>query len=689
MQNEADAANKLYDKWQSLSPSLDHVNKFSYDTILSKYASSPWSGIQLFDAKGETELLKIDRSSTNDFISFSSLLKSGTIDANSIYYVNYGRQDDFAYLLNNGINFGASNKSIVFMRRQSSILSQTEQIHQAIYYGFDALVLFDDHENQQITTTNHRQSYFNEWRRFPDRKDRENYIDDILKTKDHFIRVLILSYNDVQRIFASLQPDSNQWSSCPSQWHQKSTSMKIGGTLSTIKLRLVVNMEDVQTQLPVVMSSIRGTIDAERFVMIGSELSSVQQNRIINEIIQAYTNRIKSGWKPKRSIVFCAWSSLNYDHYTIHRWIADNSRLIDRNLVAYVDLGNDIIGNSTLNLHGSSLLEQVAYRAANYVASPLPHSDTCYHRQMTTTTTTTSATAMMSHEQNHHHDHSRKRRDGNHEHQMKSNEQEENKCETYKLFDEWLRASRNRSPGIVQSIDSDSSASVFQLQYGIPSILIEMTDEQTLRNDTFYVRHEPIVSDHEMKADVFVAYTQFVTEIIRQLVDEPLIPFNLTNYAQQIDRLVVAFLDHHKRGYESVSSHIGDPSEFTKTMNEFTKSIRQVQSRINQVSKTDYMSLQSLNQELIEFERLFIGNDQLFGMSIPNKTSKHILFGPAFGLGNTVVPFPSLSNILYGIPGDPPTEFCDKSKVLWSKLREQILSMNRTINGFDGLLTEK
>lgn len=65
-----------------------------------------------------------------------------------------------------------------------------------------------------------------------------------------------------------------------------------------------------------------------------------------------------------------------------------------------------------------------------------------------------------------------------------------------------------------------------------------------------------------------------------------------------------------------------------------------------------------------------------------------MLIGPAFGLTNTVVPFPLLSNILYEIPGDPPGELCDKSKEFWLKFREQISQINRTLNGLDGLLTK-
>ena len=169
MESETDAANKLHQQWQSLSPSLSRVNKLSYDITLSKYApSTQWSGIQLLDSKSDSELLKADRSATEEFVSFSSLIKSGTVDGTSIFYVNYGRSEDFAYLIQNQIPLAEPNKSIVFMRRQSTVLSQTEQIHQAIYYGFGAVVLFDDRENQQVTTTNNRQPFYREWVRHAD-----------------------------------------------------------------------------------------------------------------------------------------------------------------------------------------------------------------------------------------------------------------------------------------------------------------------------------------------------------------------------------------------------------------------------------------------------------------------------------------------------------------------------------------
>jgi hypothetical protein len=79
--------------------------------------------------------------------------------------------------------------------------------------------------------------------------------------------------------------------------------LKIGGTLSTFKIQLVVNIQESKIQLPLVMSSIRGTADAENFIMVGYQLGATQQNKIINEIIQAYTTQIKNGWKPRLFLI--------------------------------------------------------------------------------------------------------------------------------------------------------------------------------------------------------------------------------------------------------------------------------------------------------------------------------------------------------------------------------------------------
>jgi hypothetical protein len=185
------------------------------------------------------------------------------------------------------------------MRRKSTIISQTEQIRQAIHYGFAGLVLFDDDEPIP-TTTNDRQSFSDEWRRLSTEKDKQQkFLDGISNEDDHQISVIILSYSDVLNIFSSFPSDSNKWLPCPSQWHKKPTLLKLGGLLKQTKLRLTNFMQEVPVHLPIVLGYIRGTIDAEHFIMIGYQLGRKQQEKVIDEIIRAYGNQIENGWHPK------------------------------------------------------------------------------------------------------------------------------------------------------------------------------------------------------------------------------------------------------------------------------------------------------------------------------------------------------------------------------------------------------
>ena len=176
-------------------------------------------------------------------------------------------------------------------------------------------------------------------------------------------------------------------------------------------------------------------------------------------------------------------NSLSYS-FLVRRWLSENNALVDRYLLAYLDLGNDIIGNGTLNLHGSPLLEQIVHHGADFVPSPLKHDHSCHKRQPVT------VAPSHDHEDDHHDHGRRRRRDGDHQHSMSDSEPEP-ECEPHKLLDEWIKATRNQTesghvPNMIQMIDPDSSAALFQLKYGIPSLLIEMTMQEVINYSSLF-----------------------------------------------------------------------------------------------------------------------------------------------------------------------------------------------------------
>lgn len=135
--------------------------------------------------------------------------------------------------------------------------------------------------------------------------------------------------------------------------------------------------------------------------------------------------------------------------------------MIKGKLIGFIDLGRGVTGNSTFNLHGSTLFEQIVRRAAETVKNPFETSSTC--RSSSVIATTTMMT--MKTEGEHQHEHGKRKR------------REETICQSTNLFDQWKKIS-NQSEHFVQMIDVDSDASICQLEFGIPSLLIEMTDSE-------------------------------------------------------------------------------------------------------------------------------------------------------------------------------------------------------------------
>lgn len=107
---------------------------------------------------------------------------------------------------------------------------------------------------------------------------------------------MILSYPNVQSLFTA---ESNDWFPSPPEWKDASTTLRIGGPLLKTKFHLTTSMQDVPAHLPAVLGYLRGTTDADRFVMIGYQLGRKQQEKVLNEIISAFEQQKKQGWEPR------------------------------------------------------------------------------------------------------------------------------------------------------------------------------------------------------------------------------------------------------------------------------------------------------------------------------------------------------------------------------------------------------
>ncbi|XP_036299646.1 inactive N-acetylated-alpha-linked acidic dipeptidase-like protein 2 isoform X1 [Pipistrellus kuhlii] len=123
-----------------------------------------------------------------------------------------------------------------------------------------------------------------------------------------------------------------------------------------------------------VVGYLKGLTSPDRYIIVGSHHHTASSYRgqewasstaIITAFIQALMLRVKRGWRPDRSIVFCSWGGTEFGNIGSYEWGEDFRKVLQENVVAYVSLHSPIRGNSSLYSVASPSLQQLVAEKNN------------------------------------------------------------------------------------------------------------------------------------------------------------------------------------------------------------------------------------------------------------------------------------------------------------------------------------
>ena len=86
------------------------------------------------------------------------------------------------------------------------------------------------------------------------------------------------------------------------------------------------------------------------------------------EEARAFGELVKTGWKPKRTIVYCAWDGEEPALLGSTEWVETHADLLSQKAVAYINGDNN--GRGFLRLGGSHTLEKFVNEIARDVIDP-------------------------------------------------------------------------------------------------------------------------------------------------------------------------------------------------------------------------------------------------------------------------------------------------------------------------------
>ena len=368
------------------------------------------------------------------------------------------------------------------------------------------------------------------------------------------------------------------------------------------RVRLQVNSENVLKNVSNVIGTIKGSLEPDRVVLVGSHrdawvngaVDSVSGTAVIMELSRAIGVLLKSGWRPRRTIKFCSWSAEEYALIGSTEYVEENYKFLSDRAVAYINLDLAVCGNYTLRTYSSPLLNKLILHVTGNISDP-------YNKSRS-------------------------------------------------LYDVMVERDpvQGKDKPKLRTLATFSDYASFYQYLAIPSIdygyLFINKKEEAFPYPVYHTRIETYnwIKQHlDPDYRLHLTIAKLTAKFLLRLADSPLLPMNsVSDYAQilrhsldftestflrtlQSKNISLKFLRIAVENFENASI------EFEKHLKKFT-------------GEKDFMKLRILNDQMIQVEKAFLYADGLPG----RREFKHLIFATSLSNTYATVSFPGITDAL-------------------------------------------
>ncbi|XP_025021801.1 inactive N-acetylated-alpha-linked acidic dipeptidase-like protein 2 [Python bivittatus] len=134
-------------------------------------------------------------------------------------------------------------------------------------------------------------------------------------------------------------------------------------------LTLNVQTQPTYKTISNIVGYLKGATIPDRYVIVGSHhgglhgYSSEQWahgTAMMTALIQVFMRKVKKGWRPDRTIIFCSWGGTMFGKIGSYEWAENLRKVLQKNAVAYVSLHDPIKGKGILYSIASPSVQQLA-----------------------------------------------------------------------------------------------------------------------------------------------------------------------------------------------------------------------------------------------------------------------------------------------------------------------------------------
>ncbi|XP_033104028.1 putative N-acetylated-alpha-linked acidic dipeptidase [Anneissia japonica] len=489
------------------------------------------------------------------------------VEQGSIMYVNYGRDEDFNIIRKKYSRH--INKNTIFMARLGKI-SINEKVKNSQANRGIGLVLYKDVAEHSEVFAN---AYWNNQSIIaggtllsPDHSGDPSTpgypsIAGAYRIKDTdfglpTIPVLTINTKDAKHIMSVIngpKVPKPSWKGNLGVRYRIGLGFKFDSWFAKLEVRMRLSNSTIYN----VIATIKGSIEPDRYVVIGAHRDAWvfgasdggSSTTTLLTVSQAFAELVKTGWRPRRTIVFCSWDAELYGQIGSTEFTEQFRTILNDRAISYLNV-NSVKGNFTLDARASPLLRDIIFKSAEKVSDP----DGLYDN----------------------------------------------------MFDLWNDRLPDVSTGLpkMKSLRADNDANAFANRIGIASLDIsysnknfEDTPVAHTALDTFnYVNDfiDPSFKLHKTLSEV-------LCELVRVIADSEIIPFNVTTYANQILENLAILKSSNGEEFFAQGVEINyleaSVANFSRVAQEFQEGITQLEFEASE------MPSRIINDQLLALER--------------------------------------------------------------------------------------
>uniref|UniRef100_A0A7N5KN34 N-acetylated-alpha-linked acidic dipeptidase 2 n=1 Tax=Ailuropoda melanoleuca TaxID=9646 RepID=A0A7N5KN34_AILME len=408
------------------------------------------------------------------------------------------------------------------------------------------------------------------------------------------------------------------------------------------KVRMHVHNINRITRIYNVIGTIRGSVEPDRYVILGGHRDSwvfggidpTSGAAVLQEVAQSFGKLRSGGWRPRRTIIFASWDAEEFGLLGSTEWAEENVKILQERSVAYINSDSSIEGNYTLRVDCTPLLYQLVYKLTKEISSP------------------------------------------------------DDGFESKSLYESWLEKDpsfENINFPRINKLGSGSDFEAYFQRLGIASGRARYTKNRKTDTYSSYPLYHTIYETFELVENFYdptfkkqLSVAQLRGALVYELADSEIIPFNIEDYAKALKNYATSIYNLSKKHDQQLRDHgVSFDSLFSAVKN-FSDAASDFHRRLTQVDLNNPIAVRIMNDQLMLLERAFIDPLGLPG----RRFYRHIIFAPSSHNKYAGESFPGIYDALFDV------ENKEDSRSAWREVKKHLSIAAFTIQAAAGTLTE-